>query len=352
MAGLARLVAAGCAGDNCNRAITGTAFGATVLSSRLADCTSFFRVTVTPSTTYVHITFIIVSSLLMQLHSTTTIAVYTHTAPPKRGKLARSPNTPITQSPTAIPSYASAACDFKPSTPVSVRYSSACSCAGATIATTTVPSPVSHWVYEPNDKHINIQQIATATINLASCVNFGLQWAAYPFDSGSTYDPTIYKSQTPEASGDTTTYTYNTDNQYYASVYGSDPIEVDLIALNHRGFFIAEQSGTYTFTVDSVDDWLTLWIGPDALSGWTLDNALFTVQFPGGVGNQYTMDLDVGIYPIRFMWVNGGSIGVFGFTITAPDGTTVESPDSGSQFLVTDCALASTPAYPAFGSET
>ena len=148
LAGLAGLAAASCAGDNCNRAITGTALGTAVLSSHLADCTSFFGVTVTPSTTYVHMTFITFSSLLTQLHSTTTVTVYSTTAPPKRGKLARSLiNTPITQSPTAIPSYASVACDDKTATPVSVRYSSACSCAGVTHATTTVPSPVSHYLY-------------------------------------------------------------------------------------------------------------------------------------------------------------------------------------------------------------
>jgi hypothetical protein len=43
-----------CAGDNCNRAITGTAANLVpVLSSRLADCASFMEITVIPAPVYV-----------------------------------------------------------------------------------------------------------------------------------------------------------------------------------------------------------------------------------------------------------------------------------------------------------
>jgi hypothetical protein len=37
-----------CAGNNCNRAITGTRDGLTAASSRSADCASFLLTTVTP----------------------------------------------------------------------------------------------------------------------------------------------------------------------------------------------------------------------------------------------------------------------------------------------------------------
>lgn len=42
-----------CAGNNCNRQVTGTREGLTPLTSRQADCSSFMQATVTPSPTYV-----------------------------------------------------------------------------------------------------------------------------------------------------------------------------------------------------------------------------------------------------------------------------------------------------------
>lgn len=50
--------------------------------------------------------------------------------------------SPTTVTATAVPVFASAACNGN-TTPVPVRFSSACSCAGITHATTTAPSPVS-----------------------------------------------------------------------------------------------------------------------------------------------------------------------------------------------------------------
>src|SRR5438034_1242844 len=142
-------------------------------------------------------------------------------------------------------------------------------------------------VGERQEMKINIEQVvyttvtATSDIPLQSCTNYGLEYATYPFVSHSDYDPTIYKSTTPDVSGVTDTFSFftNGDGLSPQSVYGSQPVEVDLIAVNHRGYFIAPQSGTYNFTLNSVDDWYTLWVGSVAYSGWTLDNALFTQQW-------------------------------------------------------------------------
>lgn len=42
-----------CAGNNCNRQVTGTRDGLLPITSRQADCSSFMQATVTPSPTYV-----------------------------------------------------------------------------------------------------------------------------------------------------------------------------------------------------------------------------------------------------------------------------------------------------------
>jgi hypothetical protein len=210
----------------------------------------------------------------------------------------------------------------------------------------------------------NFKQIATVTVTasttvgvpLPACTNYGLEFAAYPYIHLSTYDPTIYKSQTPEVSGVTTTYTFNTWLFGYPypplSLYGSSPIALDLIAVNHRGYFIATKPGTYTFTAEVVDDWLSLWLGPTAFSGWNLANAAFTATFPTGNGVSYSVQLETGLYPIRVMWANGGGPGQFGFSIQGPDGSMLEEMNSPpSHYLVTDCAEVGTLPYPPFGSE-
>ncbi|KAK2011855.1 hypothetical protein LZ32DRAFT_322671 [Colletotrichum eremochloae] len=103
-----------CAGNNCNRQVTGTREGLLPITSRQADCSSFLKATVTPSPTTVTITV---------------------TAAPARvrrnGFIA---DRQVTDLPTAIPAYASS-CDD------AAEYSSACSCWGITAVTSTAPQP-------------------------------------------------------------------------------------------------------------------------------------------------------------------------------------------------------------------
>jgi len=103
-----------CAGNNCNRAITGTRDGLSPASVRSADCASFLLTTVTPDAVTV----------------TVTVDDETSTAAAKRDLVYRA----VTVSPSALPTYATAACD-------AVSYASACSCFGVTGSVTTAPVP-------------------------------------------------------------------------------------------------------------------------------------------------------------------------------------------------------------------
>ncbi|KAJ4859343.1 GLEYA domain-containing protein [Trichoderma breve] len=66
------------------------------------------------------------------------------------------------------------------------------------------------------------------------------------------------------------------------SVYGSPPLSESDFALNHRGYIYARQTGTYTFTLNLVDDAAYIWIGPEACSGWTGDNADLKAVYNNG----------------------------------------------------------------------
>ncbi|KAH8811039.1 hypothetical protein F5884DRAFT_749435 [Xylogone sp. PMI_703] len=120
---------AGCNADNCARAVTGTAFGSAALSSHISQCSSYFSTTVIPPATTV-----------WNPVATTYVFSTVNANLPPPSVLPGPSGTSTTIIPTNIPDFASAACDGN-TTPVPVRYSSACSCAGVTHATSVAPSP-------------------------------------------------------------------------------------------------------------------------------------------------------------------------------------------------------------------
>ncbi|KAK2053778.1 hypothetical protein LY76DRAFT_581222 [Colletotrichum caudatum] len=103
-----------CAGNNCNRQVTGTREGLLPISSRKADCTSFLQATVTPSPT--------------------TVTVTVTAAPARARRDGHIADRQVTELPTLVPAYASS-CDD------AAEYSSACSCWGITAVTSTAPRP-------------------------------------------------------------------------------------------------------------------------------------------------------------------------------------------------------------------
>ncbi|KAH7304251.1 hypothetical protein B0I35DRAFT_516863 [Stachybotrys elegans] len=118
------LNARGCGGDNCGRAVMANRFGAATMAARLADCSSYLSVTVTPSTSTRYVT-----------ETVSTTVTYDPLAPARRDEGAAAAIAPR-QASKVIPAYAS------PCSGVASKYISACSCYGATAATTTAPTPI------------------------------------------------------------------------------------------------------------------------------------------------------------------------------------------------------------------
>ena len=104
-----------CAGNNCNRAITGTRDGLPAVSLRSAHCSSFQATTVTPPATTVTVTVEAEGTLVAKRDAALEIRQ-------------------ATVIPSALPTYASAC-----SSPAA--YASACSCWGITATVTTAPTP-------------------------------------------------------------------------------------------------------------------------------------------------------------------------------------------------------------------
>ncbi|KAM0330899.1 hypothetical protein ACHAQA_003855 [Verticillium albo-atrum] len=104
-----------CAGNNCNRQVTGTRAGLLPLTERQADCSSFQLTVVTPSPT------------------TVTVTVTEEPAAKLKRNAAPVEARQATEVPTDVPAYASS-CDAP-------KYASACDCWGITAAVTTAPTP-------------------------------------------------------------------------------------------------------------------------------------------------------------------------------------------------------------------
>ncbi|KAJ0166059.1 hypothetical protein CTA2_8888 [Colletotrichum tanaceti] len=116
-----RARATGCNADNCLRAVRATRYGTATMELRLAECSSFLAVTETPSATTVFVT----ESSIETLTANVTKTLYQ--------RQAAAGETAAVLSTKTVPGYASAC-------PDAARYSSACSCFGATAVTTTAPA--------------------------------------------------------------------------------------------------------------------------------------------------------------------------------------------------------------------
>lgn len=198
-----------------------------------------------------------------------------------------------------------------------------------------------------------------------SCGNQGLQYAIYgnnPDGSINTFTaagyPTfvaeIFKTAPLQYSGTTTSIGLSASSP----IYGNVPANPQYVAVNHRAYIFAQQSGAYTFTLPYVDDITILWVGPAAYSGYTRSNANIIQTYIGGSQTPmtYTVTFQEGnYYPLRVLWANGGGPGAFQFQLKGPDGKVIVGADTTapSPFLVQySCDETTAPRFPPFGSET
>ena len=122
----------------------------------------------------------------------------------------------------------------------------------------------------------------------------------------------------------------------------------DYFVINHRGYIYAQTSGAYTFTAPNTDDWLGIWVGGKAYSGWMRTNADLDLVYET-TPNNVNITLVAGqYYAFRIMYANGGGGAYFSMTVKDPTGTAIPSAD----LVQYSCDGVLAPKYAAFGSET
>ncbi|KAI4716600.1 concanavalin A-like lectin/glucanase [Aureobasidium sp. EXF-10727] len=161
---------------------------------------------------------------------------------------------------------------------------------------------------------------ATTTVTIVyptpvtSCGNQGINFAAYAnkYSGGqSTYGypsfiPETYKKVSPWFSDDTT-YIAESNDAYgdYINVYGYYPVDGSTLVLDHTFYLFASQTGYYSLNIPYTDDIQFVWIGNNAVSGWTRANADITQFWSSQIATQTPQTLayylTVGTYlPSKF----------------------------------------------------
>jgi hypothetical protein len=139
----------------------------------------------------------------------------------------------------------------------------------------------------------------------------GLTWKSYNgYHADSMTFTTTNTYMNVGTSIDFTDLQSETNGLYYNGV------GQDLFTLEWFGYFRANVTGTWTFTILQSDDSSYIWVGSAALSGYTTTNQVAKQSSTTG-----TVNMIAGVYyPIRILYGENTGGEVFSFTFTPPGG--------------------------------
>lgn len=197
-----------------------------------------------------------------------------------------------------------------------------------------------------------VTSTTTTTIG-AVATNFasnGLVYKKFPssfsgYSSNAGFSSSAFKGLTPDFSGVWSNLNFATP--YWPSMSTPDtitldqsaPFDVSQAALLFQGFFIAPQTGPYTFSVPAAsnDNFAEFWTGNAALA-WADSAAAFKAIRTADASSDgsTTVTMNAGdAMPITYLWANGGGAGQSAFNIVFPDGS---SPTDFSKLFLQPCS--------------
>jgi hypothetical protein len=264
--------------------------------------------------------------------------------------------------------------------------SSACSCNGiSTISqtptsTVTVISSVQQTdvIVQTTTESITVTILSSSTSYIpqtstvlycprpsSDCGNKGYSFAYYgnePYgNSVANMDATYTKKMTPN---------YNSTTNLGVGLYGSEWASVSLYGssqtysdnyfyLAHKGYFYAQVTGNYNFTIKDADDVAYVWMGEAAYTGWTggPDGGNYVAKarccWPPENTNTTTYYMEAETYvPFRIVLGQQDGGTSLGLTITAPDGTVILETGKESDYVVQYSCDGTAPPFPDWGYET
>ncbi|CRK10495.1 hypothetical protein BN1708_009922 [Verticillium longisporum] len=330
--GLVGLAVAGPCNNNCGRQVIGTARKSPSLENRQALCRAFLTstATVTPATATV-----------------TAAVVYNRNV---HGARAESPTLTGEK-----PAYASSCPDL-------TSYWNACQCFDGYVPTTvtvtaatpteTVAGPVctqglEYAIYTPeyDDPLIERLRVEEETIYTPVIANL-IQGVVPDFTGVSPKIGPVYGNwQLPLVAP-----------AYGPNVVGGPETQLSRTIIDHRGYINPTTTGEYTIVIPYIDNSVFVWVGANAISGFTYDNAVLTRQEEERVYRAYKLTVTDTSAPVpfRLLWINYGGPGSLESYIYDPAGNEIAGPNAekNSQ-VISSCsgAGAVVGAWPAWENE-
>ena len=121
--------------------------------------------------------------------------------------------------------------------------------------------------------------------------------------------------------GDFSVFGYLPDQDILTDLYG--------IVLVFQGYFVAPATGEYIFRAGDYN-LAYIWVGENAISNWTLDNALALNDNPSTADGNIAL-VKESITPFTLLYAVDGELADSNYSVILPDGT--EQPFSGDIFL-------------------
>lgn len=176
--------------------------------------------------------------------------------------------------------------------------------------------------------------------------HFAYREYTHSFDAlgADNFEASYFKSATMNFNGTQETLTFSTPNwpsgSDYLTLSDGQEFYATQAAVLLQGFFIASETGTYTFSSSSsyIDNWGYLWTGDVAYSSWNDSNTDFQASRTGSgyYGGSSSVTMNAGdAMPMTWLWANGGGVGQSWFEVTLPDGS---STTDTSSYLVSACS--------------
>ena len=178
-----------------------------------------------------------------------------------------------------------------------------------------------------------------------SCGNQGFNFAVYPnYLKGrpnlkldalySSFIPSRFDDVTPEFTGVTNNLAVSDAH----SVYGYRPKNYQYVAVNHKGYFLAQIAGEYSFKIPEADGIALLWVGSAAKFNWTRPSASLIQILPVNPSKVYKTTFTQGEYvDVRLVWANAGNNGNFQVEIVGPAGAVVWSGQNSTALVQFSC---------------
>ncbi|KAK6068358.1 hypothetical protein SCUP515_09644 [Seiridium cupressi] len=327
-----------------------TTVPATVTGNTATDTTTATLTTATDVTT-TETAVVTVTETTTQTTSTSTLtclnSAYTASTPVgtilKRGGQASKPTCiPSPWPTTAVSSACSCLSIPTPSTTTTVTQTLAPGTITVTSTNTLTPTATATETATDTEtsSHTESTTITTTTTLTAyaeatTIASNGIAYRKYThsYDANSAssgFTSSTFKSLTPDWSGVLQSLTFSSPNwpsgSQYLTLADHSAFLASQAALVLQGFFIAKETGKYTFTSskDYIDNWGYLWTGDASYSTWSDSNTAYQASRTGAgyITGTTTVALNAGdAIPLAFLWANGGGVGQNYFTVTTPSGS-------------------------------